>query len=131
MTETTTEPRPLVEGISTAATVRLKFLDGPAASARPKGGEQLRAHRAPTFLRAVIESTGTLDALDLPEDVPTDEEIVEVYELALVYHARGQTRAASGWFAEYRHRGDVDGERFRDREAWVAWCEAEAKRRGS
>jgi hypothetical protein len=129
MTETTTEPPPLVEGIPRPA--RLKFLDGPAATARPKGGEQLRAHRAPTFLRAVIDPAGTVDALDLPDDEPKDDEVCWAYELTVVYHARGATRAASGWFAEYRCRLDVGGEFIRDWEAWVEWCTAEAARRGS
>lgn len=119
---------PLVDGIGVPA--RVAFLDGPASEGRPKnGGDRLSLNRAPTFLRAVIESTGTVDALDLPEDAPTEEEAVAVYELTIAYHARGATRAESGWFADYRHRGDVDGERLRERAAWVAWCEGEAATR--
>jgi hypothetical protein len=52
----------------------VRFLDGPAK------GKALALQRAPLLLRVVIAEAGNIDALDQPDDMPTQHERVTVYE---------------------------------------------------
>lgn len=105
-----------------------RFVDGPAA------GVTLGIRRAPKYLRVVIDKdTGTTDALDQLDDTPAPNEAIHVYRKIpgtssgpahLCY--RGKDRDKSGWYesADYAHLEDVDGEQFRDTEAWRTWAES-------
>lgn len=101
----------------------ITFLDGPAA------GTKLSLHRAPIFLRVVIDrETGRVDALDQLNDVPKKSEAVHVYYCPEPFMFRRDIivcppqAMASG---EYTHRADVDGEQFRETHVWRAWCRAQ------
>jgi hypothetical protein len=97
------------------------------------GKGTLALHRAPRFLRVVIDPEGRVDALDQLDDEPGPGEAIHVYErtelrgaVHLLTGNRG--RGGSGWYpsATYHHRHDVDGERLRDTTAWRTWAAAEA-----
>jgi hypothetical protein len=102
------------------------FEDGPAQ------GETLFLHRAPRFLRVVIDrDSGKVDALDQLDDTPAPAEAVHVYEIegsaGWVHLNMGGSRRGTGFYASatYRHRPDVDGEQVRDNAAWQAWARAQ------
>jgi hypothetical protein len=99
------------------------FEDGPAA------GAFLTLRRAPVFLRVVIVADllgdAEVDALDMPEDAPSDHEAVHVYEQVAGSIGHLCIRGPGGGCfqtARYRHRPDVDGEQLRDRQRWEAWA---------
>jgi hypothetical protein len=105
------------------------LVDGPAADAR------LALHRAPVYLRVVIDrESGAIDALDQLDDTPRDGEAVHVYQADpstlfalrgdIIVCVRGEhgglTRAATAQ-GEYHHLADVDGEQLRGTKAWREW----------
>jgi hypothetical protein len=111
-------------------TVRL--LDGPAA------GMELALHRAPVYLRVVIDrQTGAIDALDQLDDEPRPGEAVYVYQgdpdtlnalrEDIIVCVRGPDglEAAATAQGDYRHRAAVDGEQLRTTAAWRAWATAQ------
>jgi len=106
----------------------ITLLDGPAA------GAKLALHRAPVFLRVVIDrATGAVDALDQLDDTPRDGEDVHVYQgdrdhlftlradVFLCTRGPDGLRAVPTARGEYRHLPDVDGEQLRGIGNWRAW----------
>lgn len=99
----------------------IKLLDGPAQ------GTYL-AHRAPIFLRAVIDQNSIKrDVLDQVEDQPREIEKVHIYQIQGVpqtIHLNLGKKRGNGFYqsAEYHHLTDVDGERLRDNNQWQQWC---------
>lgn len=104
--------------------------DGPA-----KGAYAVR--RAPYHLRAVVdEKTGETDVLDQLGDYPKGSERIHVYRCVkndggivsvMLAGKNGRGRhCVQSVSAEYEHLSDVDGEPFRDQEAWRAWAIANA-----
>jgi hypothetical protein len=100
----------------------LQLLDGPC-----KG--TFMAKSAPLFLRAVLTNKlfaeNDPDVLDQPEDTPAANEKVYVYERqgkAGWFHLKGD-KNVTGFYAtgQYKHRPDIEGERFRDNQRWHAW----------
>lgn len=91
----------------------ISLADGPA-----KGAQFIGHHFEPPYperIRVVVDTakmkTGSsiveaTDLLDLPEDTPTDTEVVLIYELAreTLMHvcARGRGATPSGWWVSYR-----------------------------
>lgn len=108
-----------------------RFLDGPAA------GTTLLLGRAPVFLRAVQNTTGTWDALDQLEDEPQHDELIVLYQqvseprmMHLQRSVKGQR--VCGWYlmADYRVVTDPPEESIlRSRPAWQRWAMAEAPKR--
>lgn len=103
----------------------IRLLDGPVEGT-------YAVKRGPLYLRAVIGRSGKTDVLDQPHDEPAATETIHVYrrvtEVSQV-HVRmsGKSRNATGFYAmaDYVHMPEVDGEPFRDREAWIAWATAQ------
>ncbi len=98
------------------------FLDGPAESKR------LNLARSPMFLRVVISPTGDVDALDLLDDEPKDNETIHVYRLAqslgsgfFCSRGNGCRRFSSAIYA----LNDVQpgDEIVRDVLKWRSWCQ--------
>jgi hypothetical protein len=97
-----------------------RFEDGPVK------GVVLQLQRAPIFLRAV-ESSGTFDALDQPNDTPNANETLYAYVLteppgyAHFYYGGGR----GGWLAIANYRlvteQPFDSE-MRNTARWRAWC---------
>ena len=100
-----------------------KFLDGPAA------GVHLALHRAPFFLRVVCNANNKWDALDQPNDTPTETERVYVYRvkkyLGTAHVNRG--RHGSGFFPmveyEYYPTQPTEAE-LRIAFDWVKWTDS-------
>lgn len=101
----------------------LTLIDGPA-----KGTYLCR--RAPVYLRAVINATGEMDALDQVDDKPADDESIYVYErdgeAGTVHLYYGGNKGA--WYAtgRYHYLPDVIGDNARDNAAWQSWATARA-----
>lgn len=108
-----------------------KFIDGPAK------GKLLRIARLPLFLRVVIDSDGTVDALDQLDDAPKESEAVHVYmrcSQPCTVHVDGsrwdkvkkRNVRFGEWFqtADYRHfpKAPAD-EVLRSPTEWPAWCQ--------
>jgi len=103
----------------------VRFLDGPAE------GTVLTLERAPWFLRVVIDSSGTVDALDQVHDRPKPSEAIHVQlrqGKPSSYHVLCTPRCLSGWHlaADYRlyERQPSDAE-ARDEHAWREWAARE------
>lgn len=105
------------------------FIDGPAA------GASLMLHRAPVYLRVVIDaSSGGVDALDQLDDVPAPGESLHAYQWdhadpALSrFHIRCSrgSKTPSGWYesANYRLVPDQPSDEImRDVSKWREWCQ--------
>ena len=98
------------------------FLDGPAKLAT------LDTRRVPLLLRVVIDSDGTVDALDQLSDAPKPSERIHVYQRVgkpSTYHVLCTPRRLSGWHvtAEYRlYEHQPDDATARDSHAWREWA---------
>jgi hypothetical protein len=104
----------------------ISFREGPAHA------KVLTLQRAPEYLR-VVQGPDGIDALDMLEDTPADDETVHVYRrvgdpsVAFVC-GRGRGRVSGRvMMAEYVWMPEVDGEPLRDTEAWRAWAQARAE----
>ena len=97
-----------------------------------KGGPADGAYavqRAPLWLRGVVTPSGKTDVLDQLDDEPKPKERVSVYrrtteadQVGVVFICgRGRGSSGPSVSAEYEHLAGVDGELFRDTEAWRAW----------
>lgn len=98
------------------------FTDGPAHS------KTLMLHRAPFFLRVVM-SPDDIDALDQPEDTPNANELLFAYRLTkLPGHCHIRASKGRGGFFPIAEYALIDPQptdaQMRDRDQWVAWCEA-------
>jgi hypothetical protein len=106
-----------------------KFEDGPAAGTVLS----LRRMPMPVFLRVVVNSKGTVDALDMPDDEPTATEKMHAYRKTKFLgnaHVciRGKGKKGSGFYemCEYSLCAEQpEQETMRDRAKWQAWCTAE------
>ncbi|MBV9338556.1 MAG: hypothetical protein JO262_11505 [Solirubrobacterales bacterium] len=85
----------------------------------PAHGKTLTLQRAQIYLRVVHGPDG-IDALDMPEDQPADNEVVHVYRrlgparvMFMCGRGRGQRSGALA-VADYEWLPDVDGEPLRD-----------------
>ncbi len=95
---------------------------GPAQGAYSVG-------RAPLFLRAVASPSGQTDVLDQLDDEPRPREKISIYrrtstpdQVGIVFICgRGRSGSGPSVSAQYEHLPDVDGEAFRETEAWRAW----------
>lgn len=99
----------------------MQALDGPAE------GISLSLRCCPTYLRLVVDSvTGKWDALDQPNDEPSETEECFPYMIVpgtfVRSHVliRGKNRDGSGWweFGEYKHLSDISPVDIRTRPAW-------------
>lgn len=101
-----------------------RFVDGPAK------GQTLMLRNCPAYLR-VTQAQGVWDALDLPDDSPTQFEEVWAYKrIGEGGHAfidfGGKDRKASGCYAmaEYRFvRAQPPAEMLRNNTLWQYWCD--------
>ena len=97
-----------------------RFEDGPAA------GQVLSLTRAPIFLRVVLAPDGKVDALDLLEDTPAQDEKLFAYQRvgeAGMMHVR-RSGGRGGWYtvADYRLVKDQPAESdMRSNAAWAKW----------
>ena len=103
----------------------MKLLDGPA-----KGTYMCK--RAPLYLRAVVNDKGGTDALDMPSDTPTDNEVIHVYRRIgghSIVHLNMADRRMSGFYAraDYEWMPYVCGEELRENTDWVEWVRLEEK----
>lgn len=110
-----------------------RFLDGPAA------GRTLWLRRAPLFLRFVMGPTGGGDALDMPEDIASDDETMTVYERVTpprythvrMSGSRHGSRSGVYYGADYRLvKQPPDDRTARSNSAWREWSNAKAAARG-
>ena len=95
----------------------LTLIDGPCQGS-------FMVKRAPRYLRAVKDADGSTDVLDQVEDTPKPSEKVYVYRMEGnpgTIHLHGGK--SSGWWAlaSYYHLEALDGESFRDNQAWQEW----------
>lgn len=103
----------------------IRFLDGPAS------GQCLTLGRAPFLLR-VTQDGRTFDALDQVGDEPRAEERLHAYKLVEgpdLCHLRIARPGRSGFYLLATYAVVAAQPRDRDmrtREAWVAWCTANA-----
>ena|ERR1700723_887131 len=97
----------------------ISFKDGPA------DGMEFNLRRTPLFMRITRDQdTAKVDALDLLDDTPRDDEDIFVYQRIGEYGhacARGSS-GQSGWFATYVWRSEVDGSLLRDSVMWQNWA---------
>lgn len=102
-----------------------RFEDGPAK------GQTLMLKRAPYFLRVVLSPKGKWDALDQLDDKPDRTETLFAYELIEAPGVAFLNPGGRYPVARYRlvENQPIDGA-MRDSEAWPAWVETEAKRKG-
>lgn len=102
------------------------FLDGPARDMK------LSLHRAPKYIRVTQDKSGKIDALDLLEDTPRDDERIYVYRattgISVIF--------VDGWHKgkrwgdryedrDYRLLPLVNGEDFRDNTTWQEWANSD------
>lgn len=80
--------------------------------------------RAPFYLRVVIGPRGKVDALDQLEDEPGPRETIHVY-YRVSEPIFACVRRGCYLLADYRHAAGVNGERFRDSDAWRTWAESD------
>ena len=106
-----------------------RFVDGPAV------GKVLSLHRGPFFLRVVVNSNNEWDGLDQLDYVPQLDETLYAYEVH-ENHGTVHIHAAKGHggfypMLSYRICAEQpDDATMRDYSKWVAWCEAQADKRG-
>lgn len=102
-----------------------RFTDGPAQ------GKTLLLARAPLFLRAVISSEVTIDALDRIDDQPRANERIVVYRRigkpgsSHVLSTDRRGRRQGSWYsaATYAlHCNQPDDSTVRNAESWQQWC---------
>lgn len=93
----------------------------------------MNLQRCPMYLRVVEVSLVEFDALDQPEDTPQPGERVHVYRIkpgtrrgpvfiCRPARGRGGRQPEDG---DYEHMPEIDGEQFRETEAWRAWAMAQ------
>lgn len=110
----------------------ITFADGPVQ------GKTLILRRAPQLLRVVVDSSGSVDALDQLDDAPKPDESITVYRLDQAslcrYHVMtrgyGKDGARNGWYmsAVYRLASDQpDDVTVRNRAAWQEWALAHSE----
>lgn len=104
-----------------------RFYPGPKVKA-----VYLTLQRAPIFLRLVVDATGTVDALDQPDDSPKPDEkiytFVRVGDFGTVHVDRTvEGRRVGEWYksAEYTcHSEQPPDEVMRDTGRWQEWTKA-------
>lgn len=110
---------------------RAMFEGGPAHA------KALALERCPIFLRAVVGSDGTVDALDMPDDIVRDGESVSVYILkaepsVAFVDGRDKQGRRIGWretMARYAWLSEeVEAAILRDNARWQAWVRENAER---
>ena len=109
--------------------IQATFEDGPLA------GKRMALQRCCIWLRGVVDSDGTPDALDLLEDEPKPSESVYAYRLHgepsnVIACSRG--KGGNGCrvitMARYRqHSEPVVEEVLRDNAAWREWANAQRR----
>ena len=106
----------------------------------PADNITLMLRRAPRFLRVVIDQGGEIDALDQPEDVRKDGEVVYVYErvgnaTACFLTARsrsGQKISGQHAMAKYAFRAaQPPASILNDNGRWQQWCLHQRKLQGA
>ena len=97
----------------------ITLIDGPAAG-------DYQTDRAPRFLRAVTDPRGGRHCLDLPHDLPEEEETLHIYRRVgdpFTANVCGPGRSGkTERFARYRIMEGVEEEGLRDPHAWAGWC---------
>ena len=105
----------------------IELLDGPC-----KG--MFSCARAPLYLRAVVNTQGKADVLDLVEDKPADDEVIYIYKrkgaFSNIHLNFGGGRGRFEALAEYNFLPGVNCENARDNANWQRWTYARYKSEG-
>jgi hypothetical protein len=98
----------------------------------PADGKILELRRAPLFLRVVVDSDGTVDALDQLDDEPKPTETIHVYRRdgeagrgIACTRGKGCVPFVTADYI-YHHEQPTDDE-ARNRERWVDWATKQAE----